>query len=100
MAEQKWPVHGEITGPIVMIGFGSIGRGVLPLLDRHIEFDRSRCTVIDPEDRDRHLLDEYGVRYLRQHITRDNYRTLLPELLTVDLVIDALREAAASRSGG
>jgi hypothetical protein len=26
-----WPVHGTITGPIVMIGFGSIGRGTLPL---------------------------------------------------------------------
>ncbi len=23
-----WPVHGKITGPIVLIGFGSIGRGV------------------------------------------------------------------------
>ena len=55
-------VLGRVSGPVVMIGFGSIGRGVLPLLDRHIEFDHSRCTVIDPEDRDRHLLDEYGVR--------------------------------------
>jgi homospermidine synthase len=75
-------VLGRVNGPVVMIGFGSIGRGVLPLLDRHIEFDHSRCTVIDPEDRDRHLLDEYGVRYLREHITQDNYRTLLPALLT------------------
>jgi homospermidine synthase len=75
-------VLGRVSGPVVMIGFGSIGRGVLPLLDRHIAFDHSRCTVIDPEDRDRHLLDEYGVRYLREHITQDNYRTLLPALLT------------------
>jgi homospermidine synthase len=74
-------ILGRITGPVVMIGFGSIGRGVLPLLDRHIEFDRGRCTVIDPDDRDRHLLDEYGVRYLRQPITIDNYATLLPGLL-------------------
>ena len=72
----------RFAGPIVMIGFGSIGRGVLPLLDRHIEFDRSRCTVIDPEDRDRRLLDEYGVRYVRERITQANYRTLLPALLT------------------
>ena len=26
-----WPRHGRITGPIVMIGFGSIGKGTLPL---------------------------------------------------------------------
>jgi homospermidine synthase len=25
----NWPVYGEITGPIVMIGFGSIGRGTV-----------------------------------------------------------------------
>src|SRR5262245_32571488 len=75
-------VLGRVSGPIVIIGLGSIGRGVLPLLDRHIEFDRERCTVIDPEDRDRHLLDEYGVRYMREHITADNYATLLPSLLT------------------
>ena len=71
-----------ITGPVVMIGFGSIGRGTLPLLDRHIDFDRSRCTVIDPDSADRRILDEYGVRYLAEHITCDNYRTMLTPLLT------------------
>ena len=34
------PVHGRITGPIVMIGFGSIGKGMLPLIERHFEFDK------------------------------------------------------------
>ena len=56
-----WPVHGDINGPIVMIGFGSIGRGTLPLIERHFEFDKSRMTVIDPSDNDRKLLDERGV---------------------------------------
>ena len=23
----QWPVHGRISGPVVMIGFGSIGKG-------------------------------------------------------------------------
>ena len=34
------PVHGRIDGPIVMIGFGSIGRGTLPLIERHFAYDR------------------------------------------------------------
>ena len=76
------PILGRISGPVVMIGFGSIGRGTLPLLDRHVEFDRERITVIDPDDRDREVLDHYGVRYLRTHITQANYRDLLPTLLT------------------
>ena len=44
-----WPRHGRITGPIVMIGFGSIGKGTLPLIERHFEFDPDRFVVIDPE---------------------------------------------------
>ena len=50
------PIHGRIDGPIVMIGFGSIGKGTLPLIERHFEYDKSRFVVIDPEDKDRKLL--------------------------------------------
>ena len=49
MADSTYPVYGEITGPIVMIGFGSIGRGTLPLIERHFKFDKSRLVVIDPK---------------------------------------------------
>ena len=77
----QWPVHGTITGPIVMIGFGSIGRGVLPLIERHFKFDKSRFTVIDPEDKDRHLLDERAIAFVKKAITRDNFADLLKPLL-------------------
>jgi homospermidine synthase len=82
MSNENWPVHGEITGPIVMIGFGSIGRGTLPLIERHFKFDRSRMVVIDPRDTDRKLLDERGIRYLQGSITKKNYKKLLTPLLT------------------
>jgi homospermidine synthase len=72
----------RITGPVVMVGFGSIGRGTLPLLDRHVDFDHSRCTVIDPADADRAILDTYGVRFTNEHITVANYRDILTNLLT------------------
>ena len=78
----NWPIHGTITGPIVMIGFGSIGKGTLPLIERHFNFDRSRVVVIDPDDRDRALLDERGVRYIKAAVTKENYRELLTPLLT------------------
>jgi homospermidine synthase len=47
----KWPVHGRIDGPIVMIGFGSIGKGTLPLIERHFDYDKSRMIILDPERR-------------------------------------------------
>ncbi len=41
-----WPVYGRIAGPIVMIGFGSIGRGTLPLIERDLgELQRQLKTV-------------------------------------------------------
>jgi len=82
MAKQTWPVHGEITGPIVMIGFGSIGRGTLPLIERHFRFDKSRMVVIDPSDADRALLDERGIAFVKEHVTKKNYKDLLTPLLT------------------
>jgi homospermidine synthase len=78
-----WPVHGRIDGAIVMIGFGSIGRGTLPLIERHFEFDKSRFVVIAPDDADRALLDERGIRFIHEAVTKENYRDLLGPLLTV-----------------
>jgi homospermidine synthase len=77
-----WPVYGRISGPIVMIGFGSIGKGMLPLIERHFSFDKARLTVIDPEDKDRGMLDERGIRFVHQAVTKTNYRHLLAPLLT------------------
>ncbi len=82
MATKQWPVYGEITGPVVMIGFGSIGRGTLPLIERHFKFDKSRMVVVDPRDDDRKLLDERGITFLKEAVTRKNYQKLLKPLLT------------------
>jgi homospermidine synthase len=66
----------------VMIGFGSIGRGTLPLIERHFKFDKSRMIVIDPRDDDRKLLDERGIGFLKEAVTKKNYKKLLTPLLT------------------
>lgn len=73
--------YGKITGPIVMIGFGSIGRGCLPLLLRHFQFDLSRLIVIDPLDNDKQLLDQHGIRFMKIAITQENYKHVLTPLL-------------------
>ncbi len=82
MATTSWPVYGEISGPVVMIGFGSIGRGTLPLIERHFKFDRSRMVVIDPQDTDRALLDDRGIAFVQEAVTKKNYKKLLTPLLT------------------
>ena len=76
-------IYAKITGPIVMIGFGSIGKGTLPLIERHFDYDKSRITVIDPKDEGRRAhCEKHNVRFIQQGVTKDNYRDLLTPLLT------------------
>jgi homospermidine synthase len=76
-----WPVYGKIDGPIVLVGFGSIGKGVLPLIERHFTFDKSKFVVIDPSDKDRRLLDQRGIRFIQKALVRGNYREIMEPLL-------------------
>ena len=81
MANAEYPVYGEITGPIVMIGFGSIGHGTLPLIERHFKYDKSRMVIVDPRSEDELALKDKGVRHLQAAVTRENYKELLKPLL-------------------
>jgi homospermidine synthase len=65
-----------------MIGFGSIGRGTLPLILRHIACDRSRITVIDPVATWSQHIESQGIRFIHQGLTRKNYKDVLTPLLT------------------
>ena len=78
----KWPVHAAWNGPIVMIGFGSIGRGTLPLILRHIKCDKSKFTIIDPDASSSHLAEQEGISFVKQALTRKNYKPLLRPLLS------------------
>jgi homospermidine synthase len=76
------PVHAEFGGPIVMIGFGSIGKGSLPLILRHIRSPRERMAVLAPDDSDRRLAELEGVRFEKRALTPENLRRVLAPLLT------------------
>ena len=66
-----------------MIGFGSIGKGTLPLIERHLDYDKSRFIVIDPKDEGRKAhCDKHNVRFIKKGVTKDNYREVLMPLLT------------------
>src|SRR3954471_22570681 len=74
-------IHAKISGPIVMIGFGSIGKGTLPLIERHFAYDKSRFVIIDPHE-DGELARQHGVRFLKQAVRREHYGEVLVPLLT------------------
>jgi len=78
MLSQK---HIAFPGRFVIIGFGSIGQGVLPLLLRHIDLKPDQITIITAELRGQQVAAEYGVRFVETALTRENYRTVLQKWL-------------------
>src|SRR5277367_5516378 len=77
----KDAVHVNFTGRIVMVGFGSIGQGVLPLILRHIGTSSDRITIVTAEDQGHVEAEEFGVKFVKTALTRENYRQVLGGLL-------------------
>jgi homospermidine synthase len=74
-------VHVEFPGRIVMVGFGSIGQGVLPLFLRHIGIPASRIVIVTADEAGRAEADQLGVRFIVEPLVRENYRRVLEGLL-------------------
>ena len=74
-------VHVDFPGRILFIGFGSIGQGVLPLILRHIGISPERITIVTAEDRGNEEAAKYGVKFIKERLTRENYRRVLNPLL-------------------
>ncbi|HEV7370314.1 homospermidine synthase [Arenibaculum sp.] len=73
--------HVNFPGRLVIVGFGSIGQGVLPLLLRHIGIKPDRVTVVTAEDRGYEEAASYGVEFRQVALTRDNLEAELAPLL-------------------
>src|SRR5258708_29784479 len=73
--------HVVFPGRLVIVGFGSIGQGVLPLLLRHIDLRPDQITIIAAELRGQQVAAEYGARFVETALTRENYRGVLEKWL-------------------
>ncbi|WP_136636709.1 homospermidine synthase [Pseudooceanicola onchidii] len=71
------PVYARIDGPVILIGFGSIGRGTLPLIERHFDFDRSKLVIIEPNTALSDDIAKTGYRHVAEALTPANYRDVL-----------------------
>jgi len=79
-------MHGNLKeahfkGRIVVLGFGSIGKGVLPLIFRHIAITPQQLLIISADERGKDVSEEYGVSFQLHVVTRENYQALLASLL-------------------
>ncbi|KZS00397.1 Uncharacterized protein APZ42_003295, partial [Daphnia magna] len=75
---------------------GSIGQGVLPLIFRHIAVDPQQITIVTADDRGRAVAGEYGVQFIEQPLTRDNYAGILtPMLAAGDFLVNLSVEVSS-----
>src|SRR5712671_1316456 len=74
-------IHLEFPGRILLVGFGSIGQGVLPLILRHIGIAPERLTIVTAEDRGNEEAAKYGIKFVKERLTRENFRRVLNPLL-------------------
>jgi len=93
---QKHKVHVEFPARILFVGFGSIGQGVLPLVLRHIGIAPDRITIVTADDRGREEAAKYGIKFVKEPLTRENYRRVLNPLLgRGDFLVNAPAEVSS-----
>ncbi len=77
---QTYPNHGRIDGAVVIVGFGSIGQGTLPLIERHFIYDPHDIHVIEPSNEHATFLAQRGVNHIQTALTPENFREVLAPL--------------------
>eukprot|EP01116_Phalansterium_solitarium_P000726 TRINITY_DN1057_c0_g1_i1.p2 TRINITY_DN1057_c0_g1~~TRINITY_DN1057_c0_g1_i1.p2 ORF type:complete len:476 (+),score=188.71 TRINITY_DN1057_c0_g1_i1:342-1769(+) len=65
------------SGRIVVIGCGSIGQAILPMIFRHINVPASRVEVITADERGRSVAAAHGVKFTVEPLTPSNYEAVL-----------------------
>jgi homospermidine synthase len=73
--------HVAFAGRMVIVGFGSIGQGVLPLFLRHIDMSKDQITIVTAEERGAEEAAAMGIKFIVEPLTRENYKTVLAPLI-------------------
>ncbi|WP_295446651.1 saccharopine dehydrogenase C-terminal domain-containing protein [uncultured Thiodictyon sp.] len=71
----------DFHGRLLILGFGGIGQGVLPLLLRHVRMAPEQIAIVSASERGAALAVDCGVAFAVEPLTRDNYRQVLESRL-------------------
>jgi homospermidine synthase len=67
-------VHAQLQGRLLMVGCGSIGQAVLPLILRHLGVGPDRIEIVTADARGREVAQHYGIRFTELALSPENYR--------------------------
>jgi len=78
--KSQYEKYAAFSHKILILGYGSVGQAILPLILRHILVSPTNITVLEKDD-NKKIFDERhknsGITYIRKEITKDNYETEL-----------------------
>ena len=74
-------VYIDFPGRLVIVGFGSIGQGVLPLILRHIGIRADRISIVTADEQGIEEARTLGVRFIVEPLVRENFRRVLDALM-------------------
>jgi homospermidine synthase len=82
--------HATFEGSVLVLGTGSVGQGLLPLLMRHLGLPPERVRCIGGDGRGAEIAASLGLKFEKLPLTRDNYVALLNERLAAgDFLVNA-----------
>ena len=77
----RHPVYVDFPGRLVIVGFGCIGQGVLPMILKHIGIAPQRVVIVTAEEKGRTVAEMHGVRFVVEPLVRENFQRVLDGLL-------------------
>lgn len=81
--------HARLQGRLVMVGFGSIGQAVLPLLLRHFDIHPEQIRIFTASEDGAEIAREHRVSMTVKALTEENHVTVLePQLSEGDFLLN------------
>jgi len=78
---KQGPKHESFSGRLVMLGFGSIGQGILPLLPRHLGIQPNRIKIVKTSEDRSGIAAQYGAEVIATPLNEGNFEAVLEPLL-------------------
>jgi len=78
MSSASLSSQSDFAGRVIIIGCGSIGQGILPVIGRHIPMGgEGRLLVLSADEQGRGLAQKCGAHFEHAHLTPKNHRRIL-----------------------
>lgn len=72
----------EFKGRVVVLGCGSIGQALVPLIGRHLEGIYGRLMVLSADEAGRNITERCGAKFVHAHLRPGNYRSTLKNFVS------------------